>query len=120
VPFVRRYPTGFAQWLSAMDLAVRPIAEIAIAGAPGDPGTIALLRETRRGYRPGQVLAAAGDPSASRVPLLDDRVAIDGRPTSYVCRSFVCRLPVNTPEALRAELDVISEGLVPTAPFGPA
>ena len=33
-----------------------------------------------------------------------DRIAIDGKPTAYVCRGFVCRLPVTTPEALRAEL----------------
>ena len=37
VPFVARYPTGFAQWLAAMDLAVAPIVEVAIVGASDDP-----------------------------------------------------------------------------------
>ncbi len=105
VPFVARYPTGFAQWLSAMDLALAPAVEIAIVGAPDEPSTAALLDEVRRGFRPNQVVAVAPDPAASVVPLLADRVALDGRPTAYVCRGFVCRLPVTDPEALREQLD---------------
>jgi uncharacterized protein YyaL (SSP411 family) len=109
VPFVGRYPTGFAQWLVAMDLALGPSVEIAIAGSPGAPETSALVAETRRGYRPSQVLAVAADPAASAIPLLDDRIVIDGHATAYVCRGFVCRLPVTTVEALRAELAVVAE-----------
>ena len=105
VPFVARHATGFAQWLSAMDLSLRPIVEVAIAGARDDPATGALTAEARRGFRPNQVLAVSADPEASAIPLLDDRIAIDGRPTAYVCRQFVCRLPVMTQEALRAGLD---------------
>jgi len=109
VPFVARYPTGFAQWLVAMELALRPIAEIAIVGRLDDPATAALIAETRRAYRPGQVLAVAPDPARTAIPLLRDRTAIDGRPTAFVCRGFACRLPVTTPEALRAELEAINE-----------
>jgi hypothetical protein len=105
VPYVARYPTGFAQWLVAMDVAVRPIIEIAVAGSPDAPETLVLLAEARRGYRPGQVLAVAADPAASAIPLLENRLAIDGRPTAYVCRGFVCRLPVTTVDLLRAELE---------------
>jgi uncharacterized protein YyaL (SSP411 family) len=105
VPYVARYPTGFAQWLAAMDLALRPIVELAIVGRPDDPATSALVAEARRGFRPGLVLAVAADAAGSSVPLLDDRTAIDGRPTAYVCRSFVCRRPVTSPGDLRAALD---------------
>ena len=52
VPFVARYPTGFAQWLSAMDLALAPVAEVAIVGEPGEAATAALVAETRRGSGP--------------------------------------------------------------------
>jgi uncharacterized protein YyaL (SSP411 family) len=109
VPFVTRYPTGFAQWLVAMDLASRPITEIAIVGQPDDPATAALIAEARRGYRPQQVLAVAADPARSAIPLLEGRVAVDGKPTAYVCRSFACRLPVTAPDALRAELEAANE-----------
>ena len=105
VPYVVRYATGFAQWLSAMDLAVAPAIEVAIVGAPDDAATAALLAEVRRGYRPNQVVSVAADVAASVVPLLSDRVALDGRPTAYVCRGFVCRLPVTETTALAAQLE---------------
>ncbi|MFL5676077.1 MAG: thioredoxin domain-containing protein [Chloroflexota bacterium] len=110
VPFVERYATGFAQWLSAMDLALAPVVEVAIVGAPDDSSTRALLGEVRRGFRPNQVVAVAADPAGSRMPLLQDRIALDGRPTAYVCRNFACRLPVTDPAALREELAAAAGG----------
>jgi len=104
VSFVERYPTAFAQWLSAMDLALAPLVEVAIVGDPTDPGTQALLAEVRRGYRPNQVVAVSPDPSGSAIPLLTGRILVDGRPTAYVCRGFACRLPVTDPAALVTEL----------------
>ena len=104
VPLVARYPTGFAQWLSAMDLALAPIVEVAIVGGADDPATAALLWEAQRGYRPDQVVSVAPDADGSAVPLLRDRPRIDGRPTAYVCRGFACRLPVTDPDALAVQL----------------
>ena len=102
--FVDRYPTGFAQWLTAMDVSLAPVVEVAIVGDPADRATQGLLAVVTDGFRPNQVVAVVADPSTSAVPLLLDRIAIDGRPTAYVCQGFVCRLPVTDPEALRAEL----------------
>jgi uncharacterized protein YyaL (SSP411 family) len=102
--FVDRYPTGFAQWLIALDFALADVVEVAIVGDPGDPATAALRAPLDEGYRPNQVIAIASDPASSVVPLLADRVARDGRPTAYVCRGFVCRMPVTEPAALAAEL----------------
>ena len=105
-PYLDRYPTGFAQWLTALDLAHADDAvEIAIVGDPADDATRALLEVVERSHRPHAVLAVARDPASSVVPLMADRVARDGRPTAYVCRSFVCRLPVTEPDALARELD---------------
>ncbi len=107
------HPTFFGQWLVAMDLATRPIVEVAIVGRPGDPATDALLEVARAGLPTHRVLALApggpvgpGVPAAvpTAVPLLADRIAIDGRPTAYVCRGFICRLPVTDPGALAALL----------------
>ncbi len=105
VPYVTRYPTGFARWLSAMDLSLAPVVEVAIVGVPDDPDTLALVREVRRGYRPNQVVAVSAEPATSSIPLLEGRLALEGRPTAHVCRGMVCRLPVTAPDALRVELE---------------
>jgi uncharacterized protein YyaL (SSP411 family) len=103
-PFLGRYPTGFANWLSAAELAVNGIVELAIVGDPGHAGTRALLDEARAGGRADLVVAVSSTPATSAIPLLHDRIAIDGRPTAYVCRGFACRLPVTDPAALRDQL----------------
>jgi len=99
-----RYPTAFAQWLIAADLASGPIDEVAIVGSLDDETTQALLAVTEEGFRPRQVVAASATPDASAVPLLFGRTARDGKPTAFVCRGFACRLPVADPDALREEL----------------
>jgi uncharacterized protein len=111
VPFVSRYPTAFAHWLSAMDLALAPVAEIAVVGAPDDPATEALLATAQRDFRPNQVVARAADAAraaASAVPLLHDRVTVDGRATAFVCQGFACRLPVTDPADLAKQLAAVT------------
>jgi len=103
-PFLARYPTGFANWLSAAQLVVGGIVEVAIVGDPQDAATQALIEVARSGGRQDLVVAAAADPSRSAIPLLEGRIAIEGRPTAYVCRQFACRLPVTDREALVAQL----------------
>jgi uncharacterized protein YyaL (SSP411 family) len=104
IPYLARYPTGFANWLSAAHLAVEGIDELAIVGPSDDEDTKALIAVATTGFRPNLVLAVSPDPSASVVPLLEGREQIDGRPTAYVCRDFACRLPVTDPLTLRAQL----------------
>ena len=41
-------------------------------------------------------MIVAGEPDRPGVPLLADRPLIDGAPTAYVCRGFVCDRPVTT------------------------
>ncbi|MWJ38837.1 thioredoxin domain-containing protein, partial [Clavibacter michiganensis subsp. michiganensis] len=47
---------------------------------------------------------AAGAWAAAGFELLADRVA-GSTATAYLCADFVCRLPVTTADALRAQLD---------------
>ena len=114
--YVGRYPTGFANWLSAAHLAVEGIDELAIAGDPDDAATRALAGVASDGFRPNLVLAVAADPVSSVVPLLADRTLVDGRPTAYLCRDFACRLPVTDPTALLEQLSAAAAST--TAPAG--
>ncbi|MGZ6295618.1 MAG: thioredoxin domain-containing protein [Candidatus Limnocylindrales bacterium] len=103
---VGRYATAFAQWLVALDLAARPIDEVAIVGAPEEADTQALLRAVRSRYRPQLVLASTTPlaETTSAVPLLHGRPQLDGRATAYVCRAFACQRPVTSPGDLEAQL----------------
>jgi uncharacterized protein YyaL (SSP411 family) len=105
--YLERYPTGFGQWLIAATFAAAEVLEIALVGEPGAPAMIDLeAPATRERWRPFQVLASADptDVDATVVPLLAGRVAIDDHPTAYVCRGFVCDLPVTDAAALRERL----------------
>ena len=95
-----RHPTFFAQWLVDLDLALAKIDEIAIVGEPAAGPTRVLLAVVEQGFRPHQVIAVSAEPSSSAIELLADRVAIDERPTAYVCHGFACRMPVSDPAAL--------------------
>ena len=103
-PFAERYPTAFAQWLSAIDFGLADAVEVAVVGDPRDAATLALLEPVATGYRPNQVLAVSADPTGSSIPLLNDRAAVGGAATAYVCRGFACRLPVTDADGLRAQL----------------
>ena len=111
VAFVGRYPTGFR----AVAVGDGPRARAwsrgrdrRVARRRGDAGACS----PRSGAGSGRTrcVSVAADPAASVVPLLADRVAVDGRPTAYVCRQFVCRLPVTDVAALREQLDAPIDG----------
>jgi len=101
-----RYPSGFGRYLSALDFHLGPVAEVALVWPlGGDAG--ALVAAAFQGYRPNRLVvgAAAGSSAIAGLPLLADRPAVDGKPTAYVCRRYVCQLPVTAPAALAAQLD---------------
>jgi hypothetical protein len=104
-------PPGFGQALSALDLYVSRVPEVAVIGDPEGEDTRALVAEvTIKRFLPNHVLAVAGpddDESREKVPLLRDRMADDGKAVAYVCERFVCRLPIGQPEDLAAELGEI-------------
>ncbi|GAB4505816.1 MAG: thioredoxin domain-containing protein [Anaerolineales bacterium] len=96
-----RYPTAFARWLSAADVALGKTKQVAVLGEAGQDDFEALMRFLRAEYRPGTVVAASAFPPSPSAPaLLKDRPLVDGRATVYVCENFVCRHPVTQVEQL--------------------
>ncbi len=66
-------------------------------------GPSALAGVARRLLPPGAVIVT-GRSDAPGVPLLAHRPPLDGQPTAYVCRGFVCDRPVTTEAELSALL----------------
>ena len=101
-----RYPSGFGRYLSALDFHLGPVAEVALVWPEGG-GDTSLIATAFQGYRPNRLVvgAPAHSPAAEGLPLLTGRHAVDGKPTAYVCRRYVCQLPVTDPTALAGQLD---------------
>jgi uncharacterized protein YyaL (SSP411 family) len=101
-PLMAQYPTAFAQWLVAASFAATDSVEVAVIGDPEDTATRELLEPVWSTWRPFQVLAVASPSDApdSAIDLLHDRPPVDGRPAAYVCRDFVCLVPVTTASRL--------------------
>jgi uncharacterized protein len=106
---LRNHPLFAGQWLSAYDLAVNPITEVAIVGNPALPSTQALWTTLWTHFRPHCVTALSDYPPSTFSPqLLQARPLVNGAPSAYVCRDFVCQQPVNTPQAFATQLDAFS------------
>jgi uncharacterized protein YyaL (SSP411 family) len=105
---MQKYPSGFGRYLCTLDFHLGPVAEVALVWPAGGERALARLTDTVfRRYQPNRVVvgAVAGTPGAAGLPLLAERGPVDGKPTAYVCRRYVCQLPVTEPEALARQLD---------------
>ena len=94
--------------LAALSTYHAGMPQIVVAGDAEAADTRALLRAARGVYRPSTLVVPAftGHRAAlSRVlPWVEDMGMRDGRATAYVCRDFACQSPVQTAEALTAQL----------------
>ncbi len=100
-PLAARHATSFGFLLGAYERSTTTAIEIALVGDDA-----ALRREVFARLIPDSVAVRSEPGSGAEVtPLLADRGLVDGKPAAYVCEGFACRLPVTTPDALRAEID---------------
>ncbi len=93
VELMRRYPSGTAQMLQAVDLFLGPTYEVVFSG---DKGTESreVLKDFQRRFLPNKVLAfSQGESPAALVDLLQGKSMLGGVPTLYVCEGFTCQAP---------------------------
>ncbi|MEU5562270.1 thioredoxin domain-containing protein [Micromonospora musae] len=100
-PIVARHArfTGYAAMVG--EALVSGPYEIAVV--TDQPDDEPLLSVAHRHAPPGAVIVA-GRSDQPGVPLLAERPLVDGRPTAYACRGFVCERPVNEVDDLVAQL----------------
>ncbi len=107
---VARGPSNYPMLLHALDFEVGPSREIVLAGRRGDPALESMADVVRGRFLPNKVVAfhPVGDAAKeirALVPFLTEQVAVDGKPTAYVCENYACKLPVHDPDALAAQLE---------------
>jgi uncharacterized protein len=96
-----RFPEAFGHLLLALDFQLAPPREIVISGEAGHPGAEALLQAARTSYCPQRVVVRADSRTdLALIPLAADKPAGPSGARAYVCRDFVCRTPVDTPQEL--------------------
>ncbi len=106
-PIATRYPSAAGHVLAVVATGLGGVRQVAIVG-PDRRGLEAVVWSQ---YRPDLVLASAAEPTDTP-PLLRDRPGGPGGARAYVCRGFVCDLPVDSPSALHDQL----EGTRPVSP----
>ncbi|MEO5743392.1 MAG: thioredoxin domain-containing protein, partial [Terracoccus sp.] len=101
LPLAVREPR-FGGWtLAVAEALLAGPRQVAVVG--DGPDAAALAAVARSSSSPGLVVVH-GMPDAAGVPLLQDRPLVDGRASAYVCRGFVCDLPVTSTDALTETL----------------
>jgi len=95
---VKQIPSGYTQFLTAVDFGIGPSFEIVIAGPSGGKDTIEMLAALRKTFIPNRVLIFR--PSEQKNPDIDavagfikKHKAIDGKATAYVCQDHFCKMP---------------------------
>ena len=102
-------PVSFGAALATMVALTAPVAQLVVVANAAAP--IAAL--ARSFARPAAVVAvvteaqAAGF-AAAGFELFEARITQAGRPTAYLCRDFVCHLPLTDATALAAELRALT------------
>ena len=95
-------PYGYASYLNALDFYLNKPAEILII--EGELNDSSILKTVFDHYLPNKaVIKIAEDSQRSffSKSLVSGRESLEGKTTAYVCRNFVCSLPVTTEKDLR-------------------
>ncbi|SCG66708.1 hypothetical protein GA0070614_4140 [Micromonospora coxensis] len=100
-PIVGRHArfTGYAATVGEALLSGPYEIAVVTDDPEGDPLVAAAVR-----HAPPGAVVVAGRPDQPGAPLLADRPLVDGQPTAYVCRGFVCQRPVTSVDDLVAQL----------------
>jgi len=83
-------PQWVANWAALFALRTNPLAEIAIVG----PDYQKFRNEIEQFHLPNKVIVGNDGQSSSDLALLQDRTAIGGKTTIYVCYNKSCLMPV--------------------------
>jgi uncharacterized protein len=104
-------PTSLSEALLALDFRTDAVREVVLVWPPegGVVSATPLLSTLRRTFLPNRVLAGAADGDgiaslASLAPIAEEKRALRGRATAYVCERGRCQLPTSDPGSLTRQL----------------
>ncbi len=101
-PLLARYPTGFTNFLAAVDMVVSGVTEVAVTGERQD-----LVEAVTARYLPNVVLAW-GQPYPS--PLWEGRTGPEAAHKAFICRNYTCGAPVTDIDSMLEQLAGLTVG----------
>jgi uncharacterized protein YyaL (SSP411 family) len=109
-PILTHQPVALPHMSAGLLFSESQPIQVVLAGSPGDREMTALRREVFSRYVPGRVVLHADGAEgqeflAEQAPAIRGMVPIDGKPTAYVCRDFVCTMPTSDAVQLSRLLD---------------
>jgi hypothetical protein len=106
LPAVSAQPLGYTMLLCALDYALGPTYEVALAGSLEDVGLKEMLAAIRSRFLPNKaVVLASGSEIVMVAPFTRDLVPVKGKAAAYVCSDHVCQLPATSAAELMALLE---------------
>ena len=95
---VEQFPSGYTQFLIAVDFGIGPCYEVVIAGHSEAEDTENMLKALNTRFIPNKV--ALFRPTDTEAPEIDSlaeyvkhQVSLEGKATAYVCMNFSCNQP---------------------------
>ncbi|HUG50352.1 MAG TPA: thioredoxin domain-containing protein, partial [Terrimesophilobacter sp.] len=108
-PLAVQRPISFGAALAEMCRLTTPSAQLVVIGGDGASGLASVARRGGDGGGDAGITALATVDqaeafAAADFELFEGRTAQGGAPTAYLCRDFVCRLPLTDAQELAAAL----------------
>ena len=104
-------PAAVSEMLLAVDFHLDTPKEIVIVVPHAREEAESLLDELRATFLPNRILAVVTenelDRHAALIPLLEGKVARDGKPTAYVCENRICDLPTTDPAVFATQIRTV-------------
>jgi uncharacterized protein YyaL (SSP411 family) len=99
LPLLKKESQYLSHWGSLFAMNYTKIAHIAIVGERCRDFALQIQQR----FIPAKLVAASAD--GGGLPILENRGAIDGKTTIYVCFNKVCQLPVHSVEEALKQLE---------------
>ncbi|OHB73681.1 MAG: thioredoxin [Planctomycetes bacterium RBG_16_41_13] len=100
---IMQYPSGYTQFMCALDFALGPSKEIIVAGEREGNDTKDILREIGSRFLPNKVLLlhpSNGVFIEEIAHYTKELTPIEGRATVYMCENYSCKKPVSDKNAI--------------------
>jgi uncharacterized protein YyaL (SSP411 family) len=105
---LRRDPSAYGRMLEAVDFLIDTPLEILIVTPDDDPQLEPFLQVLGRAFLPNRVVAVVPEARVAElsatIPLLEEKRALGGSVTAYVCENRVCQQPARDPELFARQL----------------